>query len=175
MPAGDPAGVYWGNAAQVHKPAFFIDAVQKVAEDAGYSVVREFVGHGIGERRLLALTALAIAVAIGARGSAIGDLDLDGATDVVLARIDAPAALGMNRMGSGNHRLALRLVGSKGAEPRRTPADGMGARAVVVVGDGPGRRGLLAEVQTACGYQSASTPWLHFGLGRDARVDFLAG
>jgi hypothetical protein len=105
-----------------------------------------------------------LAAALGSRGSAVGDLDLDGRPDVVVARIDGPAALGMNRMGDMNHRLALRLLG---------PADGMGARAVLVVGSGAGEHALLGEVQTACGYQSASTPWLHFGLGAEPSYQSL--
>lgn len=31
--AGNPAGVYWGNGGQAHKPAMFIDAVQTMAHD----------------------------------------------------------------------------------------------------------------------------------------------
>ena len=101
--------------------------------------------------------------AIGARGSAVGDFDGDGAPDVVLARIDAPAALGMNRTARAR-RLLVRCLGpsSPQAGRLRTPADGMGTRAIVVP------RGadfaLVAEVQTAVGYQSASSPWLSFGL-----------
>ena len=115
-----------------------------------------------------------LALPIGARGSAVGDLDLDGRPDLVLARIDAPAALGMNGMGAANHRLALRLLGPERASgTRRTPADGMGTRAVVVVGRGEAQHGLLGEVQTACGYQSASTAWLHFGLGSEARYESI--
>ncbi len=111
----------------------------------------------------------------GSRGSALGDFDLDGAPDLALVRIDGPVSLGMNRGTSGAHRLALRCLGplpgdATGTAVARTPADGMGTRVVVVPSlpplAGPGQEfGLLAEVQTAAGYQSASTPWLHFGLG----------
>jgi len=104
-----------------------------------------------------------LAPALGARGSAIGDLDLDGAPDLVLARIDGPAAIGMNRTGRGNHRLSVRCLGSP--DSARTPADGMGTRVALVVGRGADEHGLLGEVETAAGFQSASSAWLHFGLG----------
>jgi hypothetical protein len=118
--------------------------------------------EGCGPRSILS-------PAVGARGSAIGDVDLDGAPDLVLSRIDAPAALGMNRMGSHNHRLAVRCMGSgkKSGTGRCTPADGMGTRVALVVGNGTKEHGLLAEVETAVSFQSASSPWLSFGLGSD--------
>lgn len=108
--------------------------------------------------------------ALGSRGSALGDFDGDGAPDIALARIDAPAALGMNRMGAGNHRLAIRCIGDpKLAGPNgslaRSSTDALGARVIVVAGSGDKEAAWLAEVETAVGYQSASTPWLHFGLG----------
>jgi hypothetical protein len=116
-----------------------------------------------------------LALAIGARGTALGDLDLDGAPDLVVARIDAPAALGMNHTGWSNARLAVRLLGpeSPAAEAPRTPRDGHGALAVLVVGTGADEHALLAECQTAAGFQSASSPWLHFGLGSARRYEKL--
>ncbi len=100
------------------------------------------------------------------RGSAVGDLDGDGAPDLVLSRLDGPPALGMNRAYK-TQRLAVRLLGPQApqASGPRTPADGLGARAVLVL-PGADQVGLLGEVQTAVGYQSASSPWLHFGLGQ---------
>jgi hypothetical protein len=136
------------------------------------------------EKRALRVVAASersvLAPAIGARGTALGDVDQDGAPDLVIARIDAPAALAMNRTGPGNHRLALRLLGPEHPSAgevapgeRRTPPDGMGARAVVVVGRGRDEHGLLGEVQTACGYQSASSAWLAFGLGAAERYESI--
>lgn len=111
---------------------------------------------------------------VGTRGTALGDLDGDGAPDLVLARIDAPCALGMNRM-RGGHRLAVRCLGPEhpGAGPHRTPADGIGTRVALVVRGESGEFGLLGEVQTGVGFQSSSTPWLHFGLGASERYAAL--
>lgn len=116
-----------------------------------------------------------LAAPIGARGSAVGDFDGDGAPDLVLARIDAPAALGMNRTGATNARLALRLLGPEAptASAPRTPRDGRGAKAIVVIGTGADEHALYAESQTSSGYQSSSTPWLHFGLGAAKRYEKL--
>ncbi len=113
-----------------------------------------------------------LAPRLGARGTAVGDFDGDGAPDLVLNRIDGPAALGMNRFGAAN-RLVVRCVGplrserAEGATAGRTSADALGARVILVpaVEKGAEEHALLARVDTSVGYQSSSTPWLHFGLG----------
>ncbi len=112
---------------------------------------------------------------LGSRGSALLDADRDGRLDVVLVRIDGPAALGIDREGRANHRLLVRLLGdpallaSRTSGERATPRDGHGARAVLVVGAGAQQHGLLSEVESAAGYQSSSSLWLSFGLGSEAR------
>ena len=107
----------------------------------------------------------------GTRGSAVGDVDGDGRPDLLISAIDEAAILGMNRFGPNNARVCVRLLGpaDQTAGAPKTPRDGTGARCVLVVGEGRGEHALLRETFTAAGYQSASSPWLHFGLG-DAKT-----
>jgi hypothetical protein len=109
-----------------------------------------------------------LAPELGARGSALGDLDGDGDLDLVLARIDGPAALGINAGQHSGHRLIVICEGplAPQAKPPRTPRGAHGARVQLKSrGKDGATRAQIGEVQTACGFQSASSPWLFFGLG----------
>ena len=150
--------------------------------DALWNFVDGGDGHLRVVRRPPASERSLLAPATGSRGAAIADFDGDGAPDIVVARIDGPAALGMNRLNADNARLALRLEGSPslgaGPDSRATPPEALGARVALVLAlpAEPGAQaeelGLLGEVQTAVGYQSASAPELCFGLG--ARTGYTA-
>jgi len=109
----------------------------------------------------------------GSRGSAVGDVDGDGAPDLLITRIDGAAALGINRWNPSARRVELRLAGSgkEGPGARRTPADAMGTRVELV--RTPPLTPLVAQVQTSSGFQSASSPFVHFGLGVDERFEAI--
>jgi hypothetical protein len=90
------------------------------------------------------------------RGAALGDLDNDGDTDVVLGNVGQPAVVLRNEGGHERNWLGLRLAG------RRSNRDGIGCRVKVVTDGGPAQH---LEVNTAAGYLSASDKRLQVGLG----------
>lgn len=91
-------------------------------------------------------------------GAAFGDLNNDGAMDVVMNVLGGPPEIFYNRE-SGPHWLTLTLIGT------RSNRDGIGARVVV--------NGQTQNVTTAGSYLSASDKRVHFGLGavKSASVD----
>jgi hypothetical protein len=93
------------------------------------------------------------------RGAALGDLDNDGDTDVVLGNVGQPALVLRNDGGHARNWLGLRMAG------RRTNRDGIGCRVTVATDGGPVQH---FEVHTAAGYLSASDPRLLVGLGAAA-------
>ncbi len=107
---------------------------------------------------------------LGARGFSNGaayvDLDNDGALDLVVNRINAPAAVYRNRARDADstaHFLTVTLRGVGGNTA------GIGAK-VMIAGNGAHQ---LAEVMPTRGFESAVDPRPHFGLGSARRVDSL--
>ncbi len=98
-----------------------------------------------------------------ARGLAVGDLDNDGRTDVLIVSQKASLALLRNRLTSPNHFLTLALEGTV------SNRDAVGARVTVSVSG----RTMMAARFGGGSYQSASDPRLHFGLGAAGVVDRL--
>ena len=99
-----------------------------------------------------------------ARGAAIGDIDNDGAVDVLVTNNNGPVRLLHNEAGSGQHWLEVRLEGVK------SNRFGIGAR-VGLVRDG--QPTIWRRVHTDASYLSASDVRIHFGLGNNPHVRSL--
>ena len=93
------------------------------------------------------------------RGTAFGDVDNDGDTDVIVANADGPVRLLVNEVDNRNHWLGLRLVG------RNPPRDMLGARVAILRSDGSTR---WRRVRTDVSYASANDPRVLVGLGAQA-------
>jgi hypothetical protein len=94
------------------------------------------------------------------RGSAAGDLDGDGALEVVINNMGARPSL-LKNFAPRKNWLLVRCVG----DGAKTSRDALGARVYVSVGD----HRLSGEVQSGTSFVSQNDARLHFGLGEDAR------
>ncbi|MBL36791.1 MAG: hypothetical protein CMP07_00100 [Xanthomonadales bacterium] len=92
------------------------------------------------------------------RGLAVGDIDNDGRSDILLSNNNGPARLLMNRTRTDHHWLGLRLLTAGGTR------DALGAQATVFLSDD---RRLSRRAATDGSYLSASDPRVLFGLGDD--------
>src|SRR5205085_827734 len=88
--------------------------------------------------------------AVAGRGAAFGDLNNDGAVDVIVSVLGGSPLILQGRP-NRNHWLTVKLTGT------RSPRDGQGA--IVRIG----RQSAYAS--TSGSYLSASDPRVHFGLG----------
>ena len=98
------------------------------------------------------------------RGAAFGDLNNDGNMDIVVVNIDGPPLILLNQGGNHNHRILLRLIGSKSNKMA------IGAKVTVTAGSLVQK----AEVRAGGSYLSSNDPRLHFGLGTEANVREIA-
>ena len=100
-------------------------------------------------------------------GAAYADLDNDGALDLVVNNLNAPAAIFRNRArqldSASHHFLTVTLRG----EGENT--GGVGSK--VMITGSTGRQ--LVEVMPTRGFESAVDPRAHFGLGSATKVDSL--
>jgi hypothetical protein len=104
----------------------------------------------------------AFAAAKVARGAAYGDIDNDGALDVLMTTNGGPAHLFSNEGGT-NHSLRIKLVGTK------SNRDGIGA----VVRVSAGKDTQAQMLRSGSSYLSQSELLLTFGLGDKTKADVV--
>ena len=95
------------------------------------------------------------------RGLAVGDIDNDGDSDLLLTNNGGPARLLVNQVGIENHWLGARVM------DQRTDRDALGARVRLVFEDG---RALVKTVSIDGSYASSSDPRVLFGLGQSTEI-----
>jgi hypothetical protein len=127
----------------------------KTAKALSKEVVFEEIGASTGD---------ALSTRRAARGSATGDLDNDGALDIVINNLDGSPTVARNAGGAASgHWLHVKLTGNPG---QKCPKDAIGSVVFVTAG-GMRRRG---EVASGRGQISQSDLRVHFGLGPDAKA-----
>ena len=117
-------------------------------------------------QRVAAAPNSGLALALQARGLAVGDLDGDGLLDAVVNNIDSKPTVLRNVTRPAGHWLSLKLIGDAG---RKSPKDAVGAVAYVTAGKLRQRQDVLS----GAGYASQNDQRLHFGLGDAAKIDAL--
>ncbi|MEM7306314.1 MAG: CRTAC1 family protein [Planctomycetota bacterium] len=105
---------------------------------------REVLPRGGTEQQLIATS----------RAAAFGDVDGDGAVDVLVVNKDAPAHLLINAAPERGNWILLRVRGASGA-------DAIGATVTLRVGE----RTVTRDVRAAYSYQASNDPRIHVGLG----------
>jgi predicted small lipoprotein YifL len=121
---------------------------------------RKQLFHNLGNGRFNEVSSrsgVAFQISEVGRGAAFGDIDNDGAVDVVIANDNGPARLLLNRQGRRNHWLGLRLLGGMD-----TPRDMLGVRVAIMRNAGST---LWRRARSDGSYASANDPRVLAGLG----------
>lgn len=122
-------------------------------------------GDGKKFHEMTGVAGPAFALSEVSRGAAFGDINNDGAVDIVVANNNGPARLLLNQARSLNHNHWL-LVRLEAATGNRFA---LGTRVEVRQ---RGRK-LFRRVHTDSSYLSANDVRVHFGLGEDASIENL--
>ena len=126
-----------------------------------------FHNEGAGKkfRDVTAAAGPALAISEVSRGAAFGDIDNDGAVDIVIANNNGPVRLLLNQNQSinRNHWLLVSLEATQGNR------FAMGAKVEIR----QRTRMLLRRAHTDSSYLSANDVRVHFGLGEDANIESL--
>jgi hypothetical protein len=93
------------------------------------------------------------------RAAAFGDIDNDGAVDIIVANRDGQPYLLHNVAGRSGHWVLFRIVDEHGR-------DAFGARLTMKVGSAT----VAGEVRAAYSYLAGNDPRVHVGLGRETTV-----
>jgi hypothetical protein len=96
-----------------------------------------------------------------ARGLALGDIDNDGAQDLLVTQINGPAMLLRNVAPRNGHWLGVRAIDPK------FKRDSIGSEVAVRAGG----RVYVGLVNPAGSYLTASDPRVHFGIGSADRIE----
>ena len=95
------------------------------------------------------------------RGVAFGDVNNDGAMDVLILNVGEPPALLLNHLANGNHWVEFKLIGTKSNRAA------IGARVTIRAGDIV----QFNEVRGGSSYLSQNDLRLLFGLGKNTKID----
>jgi hypothetical protein len=96
------------------------------------------------------------------RGAAFGDIDNDGAIDIVVADNDGPVRLLRNQAAAKRHWLLVKL------ESPKTNRFAIGARVAVLI---KGKEPVWRRAHTDSSYLSSQDSRVHFGLGDQEALD----